>query len=138
MATFERALEIATDTYAGQTDKAGEPYILHPLRLVHRMETTEERIVALLHDVVEDSDWELDELREAGFSDRVVTAVDQLTKPEGADYDAYVAAIDHPLAVAVKQADLEDNLDLTRLSEIEDDDLERIEKYHRNLQRLQE
>jgi (p)ppGpp synthase/HD superfamily hydrolase len=139
MATLERALEIAADAYADQTDKAGEPYVLHPIRLMQQMDTTDERIVALLHDVLEDSDWELTDLRDEGFSARVVDAVDNLTKPADADYDAYVdnLAADS-LAATVKQADLEDNLDLTRLDSLDEDATDRIEKYHRNWRRLQE
>lgn len=139
MATLERALEIAADAYRGQTDKGGAPYVLHPLRLMMQMNTEEERIVALLHDVVEDSDCTLTDLRDKGFSDRVVSAVDTLTKPPEADYDAYVKSIDpDSLAGVVKRADLEDNMDLTRLNELDSDARTRLQKYHRNWQRLQE
>ena len=132
MATIERAVAIAAEAHAGQTDRAGQPYVLHPLRLMLRMTTADERIAAALHDVVEDSDWTLDDLRAEGFSEAVVTAVEHLTHPEGMEYMAYVErAASHPVARRVKLADLEDNMDTTRLGEVTDKDARRLQKYHR-------
>jgi len=132
MATLERALVIAAEAHQGATDKGGAPYILHPLRLMHQMTTVDERIVALLHDVVEDSPWTLDALRAEGFSEEVVLAVDSLTRREGETYEDFIkrGAV-NPLARRVKLADIEDNMDLRRLGEIGEKDLERLQRYQR-------
>lgn len=132
MATLERALVIAAEAHQGATDKGGAPYILHPLRLMHQMTTTDERIVALLHDVVEDSPWTLDALRAEGFSEEVVSAVDGLTRREGETYDDFIKrGATTPLARRVKLADIEDNMDLRRLGDIGEKDLERLQRYQR-------
>jgi len=94
MPTLERALEIAADAHRGQVDKAGEPYLLHPLRVMLRLAGEQERIVALLHDVVEDAPaWTLDRLRAEGFPEEVVLAVDRLTRREGEPYEALIQRI---------------------------------------------
>jgi len=99
-----------------------------------RLQTDEERLVAVLHDVVEDSDVTLDDLRRQGYGERIVAAVDHLTRREGESYDDFVArAAADPLARAVKVADLEDNLDTTRLAEITERDQERLARYQRAL-----
>jgi len=132
MATLERALVIAAEAHQGATDKGGAPYILHPLRLMHQMSTTEERIVALLHDVVEESPWTFDALRAEGFPEEVVAAVDGLTRREGETYDDFIArGVTNPLARRVKRADIEDNMDVCRLGEIGEKDLERLQRYQR-------
>lgn len=132
MATLERALVIAAEAHQGATDKEGAPYILHPLRLMHRMVTMDERIVALLHDVVEDSPWTLDALRAEGFSEEIVAAVDGLTRREGESYDDFIKrGAANPLARRVKLADIEDNMDVRRLAEIGEKDLERLQRYQR-------
>ncbi|HYC31104.1 MAG TPA: HD domain-containing protein, partial [Gemmatimonadales bacterium] len=117
MATLERALEIAAQAHRGQLDKAGEPYLLHPIRVMLRLSGETERMAALLHDVVEDAPaWTLDRLRAEGFPAQVVAAVDRLTKREGEPYEALIerAAAD-PIACRVKLADLEDNMSLLRI-----------------------
>ena len=132
MATLERALVIAAEAHQGTTDKGGAPYILHPLRLMHQMSTTDERIVALLHDVVEDSPWTLDALRAEGFSESVVAAIDGLTRREGETYENFITrGATNPLARRVKLADIEDNMDLRRLGDIGEKDLERLKRYQR-------
>lgn len=90
MSTIERAVAIAAEAHAGQVDKAGAPYILHPLRVMLSMETVEEQVVAVLHDVVEDTHWNLDALRAEGFSESVLRAVDSLTRRDGESYDSFV------------------------------------------------
>lgn len=139
MATLIRAIEIATKAHAEQVDKAGEPYILHPLRLMLRMATEAERITAVLHDVVEDSGFTLDDLIAEGFAREIVHAVDALSKREGEDYMQFVRrASEDPIARRVKRADLEDNLNLTRIRKLTDRDLERVLRYHRALEILAE
>ena len=134
---LDRAIELAKQHHEGQTDKAGKPYIDHPLRVMNQVESEEEKIVAVLHDIVEDTDISLDDLRNEGFSEKVVSAVECLTKQDGENYDSYIERISfNPLAVKIKLADLEDNRDLTRLPEVTDKDLERIEKYDKALEKL--
>lgn len=132
MATLERALVIAAEAHHGTTDKGGAPYILHPLRLLHQMSTADERIVALLHDVVEDSPWTLDALRAEGLSEEIVSAIDGLTRREDETYDDFIArGVTNPLARRVKLADIEDNMDLRRLGEFGQKDLDRLQRYQR-------
>ena len=134
---LDRAIELAKQHHEGQTDKAGKPYIEHPLRVMNQVESEEEKIVAVLHDIVEDTNISLDDLRNEGFSEEVVSAVECLTKQDGENYDSYIERISfNPLAVKIKLADLEDNSDLTRLPEVTDKDLERIEKYDKALEKL--
>ena len=134
---LDRAIELAKQHHEGQTDKAGKPYIEHPLRVMNQVESEEEKIVAVLHDIVEDTNISLNDLRNEGFSEEVVSAVECLTKQDGENYDSYIERISfNPLAVKIKLADLEDNRDLTRLPEVTDKDLERIEKYDKALEKL--
>ena len=139
MATFERAIEIAAEAHRGQADKAGEPYILHPLRVMLRVRGETERIVAILHDVVEDGGpaWTLERLRAEGFAADVVEAVDRLTKRDGEPYDMLIErAAGDPIAQRVKLADLEDNISLTRTADPSQKDRQRAERYRRAYERL--
>lgn len=137
MPSLEDAIQIAVRAHAGQKDKAGDPYILHPLRIMCRMKHETERIVAVLHDVVEDSSVTLDTLRAAGFSREIVLAVDCLTRRKGETYDLFVGrAAGNALSRTVKIADLEDNMDLRRISQITEEDLDRLQKYLINWRRL--
>lgn len=139
MATLERALLIATRAHEGVTDQGGAPYILHPLRLMQRQGNAEARIVALLHDVVEDSDCTLDALRAEGFPESVVQAVDRLTRREGETYEAFIERIlPDSLACRVKLADIEDNLDIRRIGVLDEKALQRLQRYHRARLRLLE
>ncbi|MCS5639727.1 MAG: HD domain-containing protein [Candidatus Marinimicrobia bacterium] len=132
-----KAIELAKHHHKGQTDKAGKPYIEHPLRVMNQMKSEKEKIVAVLHDIVEDTDISLNDLRNEGFSEEVVSAVECLTKQDGENYDSYIERISfNPLAVKIKLADLEDNRDLTRLPQVTDKDLERLEKYDKALEKL--
>ncbi len=131
-ALIERALAIALEAHTGQVDKAGQAYILHPLRLMHAMQSDEQRIVAIMHDVIEDTDWTLNRLREEGFGERVVRAIDAVTNRPGEDYDEFVMrAKADPIGRAVKMADVEDNMNTRRLETLKDKDLKRLAKYHR-------
>jgi (p)ppGpp synthase/HD superfamily hydrolase len=137
MSTLERAIEIAATAHAGQQDKAGAPYILHPLRVMLAQKEPAQRIAAILHDVVEDTPWTLEQLRAEGFSDDVLSAVDALTKRKGEDYFAFVdRAGRDPVARAVKIADIRDNMDVSRTAGVTDRDRERLEKYRQALTRL--
>ena len=135
--TLERAIEIAARTHAGQTDKGGAPYILHPLRVMLRVAPGAQQIVAVLHDVVEDSDVTFEDLEREGFSAEVVKGLRAVTKVEGESYEDFVAraALD-PVGKAVKLADLMENSDLSRIAEPSQKDLERVEKYGRAIRYL--
>jgi (p)ppGpp synthase/HD superfamily hydrolase len=115
MATLEKAIELAARAHAGQRDKSGQCYLLHPLRVMLRQQSEEAMMVAVLHDVVEDTDLTLDDLREAGFSEWVLEAVRLVTHDKKESYADFVArCAAHPLARAVKLADVEDNSRLDR------------------------
>jgi len=135
--TLERAIAIAATAHAGQVDKGGAPYILHPLKVMLRMSTLEERIVAVLHDVVEDCGISLDDLRKEGFIEEVLSAIESVTKVPGESYEDFVdRAAQNPIGRVVKLADLEENSDLSRIASPSWEDLERIEKYRRAIGRL--
>jgi (p)ppGpp synthase/HD superfamily hydrolase len=130
MSTLERAIALAAEAHAGQFDKVGQPYILHPLRVMLAVSSLEERMAAILHDVVEDTAWTLDGLRGEGFPPAVIEAVGLLTKSDGDVYEEYVARIRaNEMARRVKLADLADNSDLSRLSTVTEKDRLRLEKY---------
>ncbi|HEV2864320.1 MAG TPA: HD domain-containing protein [Pyrinomonadaceae bacterium] len=132
MATVEDAVSIAARAHRGQKDKAGAPYLLHPLRMMLRMETDAAMMAAVLHDVVEDTEWTLERLREAGFPEEVLEAVDCLTHREGESYEQFVGRVaTNPIARQVKIADLEDNMNVRRMSQLGPKELGRLEKYHR-------
>jgi (p)ppGpp synthase/HD superfamily hydrolase len=132
MRPLERAIVIAVTAHAGQSDKAGRPYILHPLRLMLQMSTEEEQIVAVLHDVIEDSETKLEDISKAGFDPEIVKALDYLTRRSPEEYDAYIQRLSrNRTAVNVKLADLRDNLDPSRLLHPTDRDLARSRKYTR-------
>lgn len=127
---LERAIAIAVQAHHGQKDRYGAPYILHPLRVMERLKNPEERIVGVLHDVVEDTDWTFEALAKEGFPDRMLAALKAVTKKDGEDYEAFVKrSAANPLAKRVKVADLEDNMDVSRLPEIGPNDLARLQKY---------
>ena len=137
--TLEDALALAVEAHRGQRDKAGQTYILHPLRVMMRLETETERMVAVLHDVVEDSPWTLERLRGLGYPEEVLGALDCLTKREGETYEAFIERLlPHPLARRVKRADLEDNMDVRRLPAVTAKDAERLARYRAAWARLQQ
>ena len=132
MATLERAIAIAAAAHAGQVDKAGAPYILHPLRVMLQMDSEAGRIVGVLHDVVEDSDWTFDALAAEGFPAEVVDGLRAVTRNDGEDYEAFVLRAGRdPIGAGVKLADLRDNSDLSRIAAPTDRDRERLAKYQR-------
>ena len=134
---IDQAMAIAVEAYSGQTDKAGKTYILHPLRIMHQMETEAEMVVALLHDVIEDSDFTAQDLLDRGISTDVVEAVEMLTKGKSEDYMDFIDRVKtNPLAARVKKADIEDNINVLRLGKLEANDLERVKKYHKAWHRL--
>jgi (p)ppGpp synthase/HD superfamily hydrolase len=130
MSTLERAIAIAAQAHAGQKDKGGQPYIVHPLRVMLRVSGDAERIAAVLHDIVEDTDVTLAQLAAEGFPAEVVEAVDALTKRHGETrLEAAHRAAAHPVARAVKLADNAENLDISRIPNPTDRDLARMAEY---------
>ena len=131
MANLARAIALASQAHVEQREKSGAPYIMHPLRLMLRMETEAEMIVAILHDVVEDTPWTFDQLRNEGFSEEVIAALDCVTRRSTETYEQFVdRARDNAIARKVKLADLEDNMDLRRLPDLTPKSLDRMTKYH--------
>ena len=128
---MERAIEIATEAHRGQLDKAGCDYIEHPLRVMAAGKSLDEKIVGVLHDVVEDTNWTFEDLAAEGFSAEVIEALRCVTKlSESEPYDKFIARVKrNPLAVAVKLNDLSDNMDIRRLPYISDKDVKRLKKY---------
>ena len=113
---IDRAMKICVDVHSGQRDRYGEIYILHPMRVMMKVNNLRDKCVAILHDVVEDSDWTAEHLSAEGFSPDIVDAVNAITKQDGEDYMDYIHRLEsNGMAVRVKLADLEDNLDLLRL-----------------------
>lgn len=135
---LEKAISIAVNAHSGLTDKGGSPYILHPLRLMLKFSKEDEMIVAVLHDVIEDTEIAITDLINLGFSDRVINALRLLTKNPSETYQQYIENIStNDLARKIKIEDLKDNLDISRLPEISPKDLERLAKYHRAVKTLQ-
>ena len=138
MSTLERAIQIATEAHMGQLDKAGKDYIGHPLRVMEMGRTEEEKIVGVLHDVVEDGDWTFEALEAEGFSKEVIAALKCVTKTsENENYDEFIERVKkNPLAVAVKINDLTDNMDIRRLPYLSDKDVKRLKKYLKAYKKL--
>ena len=130
--TLEDALALAARAHAGQFDKAGPPYILHPIRGMLRLPDAPARIVAILHDTVEDTDVTLDQLRAAGYPAEILSALDAVTRRDTESYEEFVQrSAQDPIGRRVKLADLADNMDLRRLPEVKDKDSDRLERYQR-------
>lgn len=132
MNNLEKAIAIASEYHAGQVDKAGSPYILHPLRVMFKMRTEYEMTAAVLHDVLEDCrNITAYYLEKQGLSKEVVDTLVILNRRNYTNYEKYIHEVaKHPIARAVKLADLEDNINILRLKKIEDKDIQRIKKYH--------
>lgn len=135
-----KMLVIATNAHAGQFDRGGNPYILHPLKVMHYVKSSDEEIqcIALGHDVIEDTNVTYKDLREAGISDRVIDGIRALTKLPGQTLEEYKEGVFmNPDAMLVKMADLRHNTDIRRLKGVTEKDLARMEKYHRFYMELQ-
>lgn len=134
---LEKAIAIAVEAHRGQIDKAGKPYILHPLRVMLAGKTEEEMICGILHDVVEDTPISIEMLEKEGFSDSVLNALELLTRDSKTLYQNYIEAISkNPLALQVKLYDLHDNLNRDRISFPTQEDERRMEKYKKAQQYL--
>ncbi len=133
MSTLTRAIEIAVKAHKGQTDKVGQPYYRHIFRVMERGLTENEKICGILHDLIEDTDWTIEDLEKEGFSLEVIDALRLVTKEsEDEDYDHFIDRImANPLAIRVKLNDLQDNLDVRRMEQLSEKDLKRLNKYLR-------
>ena len=130
MPTIERAIEIAATAHAGQRDKAGQPYIFHPLRVMFRVNGEHEQMAAVLHDVVEDTAITIDDLAREGFPSEVLRAIAALTKlPGETRLEAAARAAADPIARKVKLADNAENMDLSRIPNPTDKDHARCREY---------
>jgi len=131
MPTLDRAIKIAAAAHIGQKDKSGQPYILHPLRVMFTVQTEEEKIVAVLHDTVEDTEVTFEELKTNGFSDVIIEALRSVTKNPGETrMDAARRAKANPIGRQVKLADLKDNMNIDRIAEPTQKDWDRLKEYH--------
>jgi (p)ppGpp synthase/HD superfamily hydrolase len=137
VATLGHAIAIAAKAHEHQKDKAGELYIFHPLRVMMKVNGFDAKIVAVLHDVIEDSDWTIEKIRAEGFPDHVLEALVCLTRKENEDYFEMIdRVLKNPIAYAVKIADLEDNMNILRMKELGAKDGERLQKYFKARQIL--
>lgn len=138
---LSKMLVLATNKHNGQFDKAGNPYILHPLKVMYYLKTDDEDLqcIALGHDLIEDTDTTYVELKQLGFSDRVIEAIATLTKVRGETFDEYKERVKRNKdAILVKMQDLRHNSDIRRLKGITEKDIRRIEKYHKFYMELKE
>jgi (p)ppGpp synthase/HD superfamily hydrolase len=137
MPTIEDAIILAAEAHRGHLEKRGKPYITHPLRVMLKVESPLEQMAAVLHDVVEDSDLTIEDLRQRGFPREVVDAVDCLTKREGEAYEHLIErAAGNAIARQVKLADLEDNMNVLRLPELTEELCRKLRKYRAAWERL--
>lgn len=139
MATLERAIALAATYHDGQQQRNGQPYILHPLHVMQRVSSVSAKMVAVLHDALEDTDLTLPMLKREGFDDEILHAVDLLTRRDGQPYDAYLAGlVGNTLALTVKIEDVRHNLDSTRIDKLNDHDVINLRKYHAALKWLEQ
>ena len=132
-----RALEIARKAHIGQVDKAGAPYINHPIKVASMVDEPDEKMVAYLHDVVEDTDVSLEDLRKEGFDETVIVAIDCITHREGEPRDEYLERVkSNRLARVVKLADLKHNSDISRIPNPTEKDYARRDRYLREIEFL--
>ncbi len=135
---LDLAITIAHQAHAQQVDKAGQPYINHPLKVMEQMDSLETKIVAVLHDAIEDSDLTLDHLYQQGFPTMIVEAIAAITKLDHEAYEDYLERVMHnAIARKVKIADVTHNLDISRIAHPTDRDYQRLEKYRKVLALLQ-
>ena len=130
MSTIEIAIALAAKKHAGQIDKAKHPYIFHPLRIMFKMKSPEQQIVAVLHDILEDTDTTVVDLISLGFNQDIIDAILALTKKKNESrIEAAYRAVKNPLARIVKLADVTDNMDLSRITQPSTKDILRLKEY---------
>ena len=140
MNILARAIQLAANNHAHQLDKGGNPYILHPMRMMMRLRTTDQELmaIAILHDVVEDCGVTYDDLREIGMTERVIEGVRRLTKQPGVSYEQFIEQLaGNRDALLVKREDLRDNSDITRLKGVSEKDVARMQRYANAFRRVE-
>ena len=138
MATLENAITLAVQQHTGQLDKGGQPYILHPLRVMLQLQQPDQQIVAVLHDILEDTHTTAQDLQNLGFQTHIIQAIQALTKlRHETRVQAAMRTAQNPLACAVKIADVQDNMNLARIPNPTARDLARLEEYRQVLEILQ-
>ncbi len=136
---YEKALQIAKRAHEGQLDKGGKEYVLHPIRVASKLSLEKEKIVAVLHDVIEDTTVTAEDLYQEGFSPEIVDAIVALSRKEGESYKEFILRVKkNDLAKKVKAADIEDNMDLSRIALPGEKDFRRNEKYKKAYKLLSE
>jgi (p)ppGpp synthase/HD superfamily hydrolase len=136
---LEKAIALAAFLHVGQVDLTGKPYIMHPMRVMAGVKAYDAMVVAALHDLIEDTDITLDELKELGFREEIVEAVDAVSKRDGEEYMDYVArAAANPIGIEVKLSDLRDNLDKTRKLPDDERAKKKIKKYKKAMAYIEE
>jgi (p)ppGpp synthase/HD superfamily hydrolase len=139
MATLQRAIELTVLLHSKQVDKSGQPYILHPMRIMLRCSTAEERQAAIMHDLIEDTNLTIEELAKEGFCQSVIDCVNCLTRRDGETYADFIErCCENSMAIKIKLLDIADNMDVTRLDTLGESDLGRLKRYHRARKRLLE
>ena len=137
--TTKKALKLCFDAHKDQIDKSGLPYVFHPFHLAEQMIDEDATVVALLHDVVEDTEYTIEDLKNMGFNQKVIEAISLMTHDEKIPYEEYVLKLkENSIARTVKIADLKHNSDLTRLNSVTEKDLKRAEKYKKAIKILGE
>lgn len=134
----KQAMKLCFEAHKDQVDKSGLPYVFHPFHLAEQMNDEDTTVVALLHDVIEDTDYTIEDIRSMGFSNNVINALILMTHDKAIPYMDYVAKIKKdPIARQVKLADLRHNSDLTRLDSFGEKDLNRVKKYKAAMELLE-
>lgn len=134
---IRKAYCLSKNAHKGQVDKAGRDYFLHPCVVAENVHTVNEKVVALLHDVVEDTEVSLQDLEDAGFPRVVVDAVDAITKRAGEAYDKYIERVkNNRIALIVKISDMQHNSDISRIKDPKEEDYERVKKYRTKIHEL--
>ena len=137
MNVLEKSIHIALEAHRGQIDRAGKPYILHPLRVMNNCDDEIEMISAVLHDVIEDSPFTVDDLRREGIPDEAIEIIVCLTKKRNESYEDFITRISlNEKAINVKIKDLQDNMNIARFERMNQKDLDRLAKYHKALKLL--
>ena len=134
---LDKAIVIAVESHSGQINNLGDPYILHPLRMMLKANTLDEKIIAILHDVIEKTETDFQYLRNAGFSDKIIVAVDALSKRTGESYDKYISRVGkNQLAKTIKVLDLKDNMYSLIVDQVEQKKSNQYLKYQTALDKL--
>ena len=134
---IDKLIEFASKKHEGQVDKGGNPYIVHPINVMLSLKTMDEKIVGLFHDILEDTDTTIEELKELGLTDEQILAIDILTRKKDQSYNEYIDEVaSDPLTINVKIADLLDNMDLSRIEYPTEEDYKRLQKYIKTFGKL--